>query len=594
MNQVFELAGDLVPPKVAHDLMRLLAEGAGEDDEEADSLLRSSAVESYLHVLGEPKLPSVLLQVICWVLGEYGTADGTHSADDIIGRLCDVAESHPGDITVKGYSITAITKICAFEISAGRQVDLIPECRTFIEDLLASHSTDLQQRAYELQAILALSPETVANILPMDASCEDIEVDRNLSFLNEFVESAAANGARSYMPENERSGMSTVVTGTHEQLEPSAHALRFEAYEVPKPAAPPPIAAAPAALPFPDFEEQKPESSRSLRKQLAADREPDADSLNPEIVRLRLDGVQKKWGRYSQPQSSSTSTSSLDRRGDHGSDQVTQVGGGHREAVAASSIESGSVSELRQIERKKPQPEISTEKQRLAASLFGGPTASGRFSGSGGAKVSSRPGTVVQPAEKVLPPRPSSGGSKEKASDAGISKQIAAPSIPAPVDLLDMSDDNVPRVMTTAPGNDPFKQLEGLLEPVTTSSALPVPPQTASMDLMSLYDGNPAPSATGPVTTVPDLVSIAAPSSSSGASQSSTNGFPSLMDLGDLSASPFVELTGSVQGQASSKPMSQLKKGPSRQDSLQKDAASRHVGVTPTGTNPALFQDLFG
>jgi AP-4 complex subunit epsilon-1 len=44
MNQVFELAGDLVPPKVAHDLMRLLAEGAGEDDEEADSLLRSSAV----------------------------------------------------------------------------------------------------------------------------------------------------------------------------------------------------------------------------------------------------------------------------------------------------------------------------------------------------------------------------------------------------------------------------------------------------------------------------------------------------------------------------------------------------------------------
>lgn len=44
MNQVFELAGDLVPAKVAHDLMRLLAKGAGEEDEDADSLLRSSAV----------------------------------------------------------------------------------------------------------------------------------------------------------------------------------------------------------------------------------------------------------------------------------------------------------------------------------------------------------------------------------------------------------------------------------------------------------------------------------------------------------------------------------------------------------------------
>lgn len=44
MNQVFELAGDLVPPKVAHNLMRLIAEGAGEEDEDADSQLRSSAV----------------------------------------------------------------------------------------------------------------------------------------------------------------------------------------------------------------------------------------------------------------------------------------------------------------------------------------------------------------------------------------------------------------------------------------------------------------------------------------------------------------------------------------------------------------------
>jgi AP-4 complex subunit epsilon-1 len=36
------------------------------------------------------------------------------------------------------------------------------------------------------------------------------------------------------------------------------------------------------------------------------------------------------------------------------------------------------------------------------------------------------------------------------------------------------------------------------------------------------------------------------------------------------------------------------RKGPSLQDSLQKDATTRQVGVTPPGTNPALFQDLFG
>jgi hypothetical protein len=40
-------------------------------------------------------------QIICWVLGEYGTADGRYSASYIIGKLCDVAEAHLMDDTVK-------------------------------------------------------------------------------------------------------------------------------------------------------------------------------------------------------------------------------------------------------------------------------------------------------------------------------------------------------------------------------------------------------------------------------------------------------------------------------------------------------------
>lgn len=83
-------------------------------------------VDSYLRIVGEPKLPSSFLQVvvflvlsipdysfgilyvdsfhvqiICWVLGEYGTADGKYSASYIIGKLCDVAEAHLTDDTVK-------------------------------------------------------------------------------------------------------------------------------------------------------------------------------------------------------------------------------------------------------------------------------------------------------------------------------------------------------------------------------------------------------------------------------------------------------------------------------------------------------------
>lgn len=44
---------------------------------------------------------SFYFQIICWVLGEYGTADGKYSASYIIGKLYDVAEAHPTDDTVR-------------------------------------------------------------------------------------------------------------------------------------------------------------------------------------------------------------------------------------------------------------------------------------------------------------------------------------------------------------------------------------------------------------------------------------------------------------------------------------------------------------
>ena len=128
------------------------------------------------------------LQVICWVLGEYGTADGKYSASYITGKLCDVAEAYSNDETVKAYATTALMKIYAFEIAARRKVDMLPECHSLMEEFLASHSTDLQQRAYELQAVIGLDAHAVESILPSDASCEDIEVDKALSFLNDYIQ----------------------------------------------------------------------------------------------------------------------------------------------------------------------------------------------------------------------------------------------------------------------------------------------------------------------------------------------------------------------------------------------------------------------
>lgn len=53
---------------------------------------------------------------------------------------------------------------------------LLLQCQSLIEEMLASHSTDLQQRAYELQSMLTLDAQAVKKIMPMDSTCVDIEV----------------------------------------------------------------------------------------------------------------------------------------------------------------------------------------------------------------------------------------------------------------------------------------------------------------------------------------------------------------------------------------------------------------------------------
>ncbi|KAG8078863.1 hypothetical protein GUJ93_ZPchr0007g4617 [Zizania palustris] len=500
MNKVFEHAGDLVNIRVAHNLMRLIAEGFGEEDEGADSQLRSSAVDSYLRIVGEPKLPSSFLQIICW--------------------LYDVAEAHPTDDTVRAYAISAILKIFAFEIALGRKMDMLPECQSLLDELSASHSTDLQQRAYELQALLGLDKQAVENVMPSDASCEDIEIDRNLSFLNGYVQQAFENGAAPYIPESERSGAISVSNyRAQDQQETSAHALRFEAYELPKPSLP--LAASQASIstlttdlvPVPEPSHYK-EGNQMSRSQ------PSGDSLSGEFgVKLRLDGVHKKWGRPTYSSSSTPSSTSGQQATNGGS--ISEVGQSTssqaRESLYGSKRQQGT--------------EVSAEKQRLAASLFGSSAAKADRRGQAGRKTAKESSSTEKVAIANATPQPA--------------KEQVIPSAPPP-DLLDLGE----TVSSNPTSADPFTQLEGLLGPASASPVLSETPASSASK-------------------TPDLMSIFSDDVQTGVTGGTTE--PSL-GVNVVSA----------------------KKGPSLQDALQKDAVARQVGVTPTRNNPILFKDLLG
>jgi len=196
ITKLFEVSGDMVPQNVAQNLMSLIAEGTGES-EEADMLLRQNAVEIYVALLKEKqlgKLPRILLETMAWCLGEYAYLSAVSTLDEVLIYLCQLARTHKAKLsaTTRKFLLSAIMKLVA---QAGTGP---PHAAAVIDDYTKSRDVDLQQRCLEFQNLLTNCPNLLPEILPVDASAEDVEVDMNLSFLDGYVQEALANGARPY------------------------------------------------------------------------------------------------------------------------------------------------------------------------------------------------------------------------------------------------------------------------------------------------------------------------------------------------------------------------------------------------------------
>jgi AP-4 complex subunit epsilon-1 len=194
ITQLFEVSGDMVSGEVAQNLMSLIAEGTGESEQE-DMLLRQTAIELYVQLLQEKppaKLPRILLETMAWVLGEYAYLSTVCSLEDILTRLCQWNKTGVLASSTRKFLTSAIFKLVA---QAGT---CPPQAAAVIDEYTRSKDPDLQQRCLEFQGLLTTAPQYLGDILPMDASAEDVDVDVNLSFLDGYCQEALANGARPY------------------------------------------------------------------------------------------------------------------------------------------------------------------------------------------------------------------------------------------------------------------------------------------------------------------------------------------------------------------------------------------------------------
>jgi AP-4 complex subunit epsilon-1 len=217
MNAVFELGGDLVKPHLAHDLIRLIAEGAGVQGPgaaEADAALRGSACGAYWEVLLRPRVPVQLLCIALWVLGEYGVAsrvaaDGEELQERIVAAVDAYAGTHGEGVTqVTRYALSALSKIVAQHgcpLSRGAVAVATQASR--------SRVTDLAQRAAELQALAAAPRPLAACAVPFDASAKNLAaLDPDLRFLDGYVAQALARGASPYQPAEARTTLANPIS----------------------------------------------------------------------------------------------------------------------------------------------------------------------------------------------------------------------------------------------------------------------------------------------------------------------------------------------------------------------------------------------
>ena len=194
MTALFESAGDVVKPSIGQSLIRLIAEGTG--DATADELSRKSAVNAYVKLFKRPKLPLVLLEVMVWVIGEFGELSGK-SAEELMDLLIDAIDTQMEGSAIENVALSAISKIATR--SGG---SLSAKALRAVEQNTSSKSITKQQRANEIMALMAESPSVRTAVL---APCAvELTIDRSLAVMNQHVANALAQGAKSYQSKAQR------------------------------------------------------------------------------------------------------------------------------------------------------------------------------------------------------------------------------------------------------------------------------------------------------------------------------------------------------------------------------------------------------
>ncbi|KAI6656757.1 AP-4 complex subunit epsilon-1-like [Oopsacas minuta] len=201
VSRVFRLAGDLVPHNVAHNLMRLIAEGIDSGDASVEKEFRIQAVTIFSNILIESdtnlNIPDSLIRIVAWVLAEYVYLCPNLTHIDIASRLAKVFREGKRSAVTQNWIIQSVIKLALHDELVRNSIDTLFAQSNLILNI------DTQQRWNEYNGMLS-SKYRLDTLHPLDGSCEDMGVDSTLGFLTKFSREAERTGAPAYKPPHSR------------------------------------------------------------------------------------------------------------------------------------------------------------------------------------------------------------------------------------------------------------------------------------------------------------------------------------------------------------------------------------------------------
>ncbi|XP_022109150.1 AP-4 complex subunit epsilon-1-like isoform X2 [Acanthaster planci] len=359
MTQVMLTGGDLVPRSLVNSVIFSIAKDARNGGD-----VGQHALQLYLPLINKSATSSELRQICCWVLGEFACLPSAPPATEIVSILRSQLDSRQED-NVKIWAMGALTKVVAScGVVSEDVVRVIEACQI-------GSSMELRQRACELQTLCS-DLDLMNDVYPRLDSSPELQFDWTLSFLDEYVSEALAQGAAPYKPKQQRHAERQQASP---DIKPLFSGLNFVPYQSPTSSV-----ISGTAMSVSTTEGKT--NTKSVSPDPSLSSGASANSAGPKASEssagLKLDGVKRVWGSKGYAKTTSTTLSYIQPRTNEGLVPASPPATPSSPArVAQPSIQLSSAMAVGRTTSSPPSSvdtlsEEDCRKKELAKALFGG------------------------------------------------------------------------------------------------------------------------------------------------------------------------------------------------------------------------------